>query len=549
MDNEAILQCLKNLTASNEALVTENLALKERVASVEARLAHANRFLERHELVIPEIQEGEKEKRPAYLLSPSITPTLIKRRKLDEETHDESVEEMEQEEEEEKAIDITNIPPEIWQNNIFCFFSDIRDLLRLRRVNSHCYHIASQHYIDTSLHCFEESDLVLSRCHHILRESTFDRRMNHWNYRVVDRKEPMSEWFECGDRVHPEEYEFDDLYTLCPKDPANGVGIDPVAILDRLLRPNPGKMAKKHGLIEWAIENRHDIVVDRLIESTLNFREFPFHPDTLLIALSHSRRDIAMRLLNDERYDVSYRPHHSLLLALRTGAIRVARRLVDRGADTSLLRTDHADILHKILVRSCEFGNIEFVKFLLELGADPTLDASKPLRNAAKNGHLDIVELLLIDTPSDPTTNENQAIRSAAAKGHVHVVDRLLKDIRVNPATLEQDALRSAVKNRHIDVVRLLLRDPRERVDPSVKQQEAIRAAAKTGDLSLVQLLLDDDRVDPSAYGNVAIRAAAARGNVEIVQEFLGDARVDPSSNNSAAIRVACDAGHEDVVR
>ena len=194
---------------------------------------------------------------------------------------------------------------------------------------------------------------------------------------------------------------------------------------------------------------------------------------------------------------------------------------------------------------------------LLMAGADPSDDHNLAIRNAAENGHLEIVRLLLADERVDPSDNHNFAIQWAAENGHLEVVKLLLTDMRTDPSANHNDAIRIAAWNGHLDVVKVLLTD--DRVDPSDKNNEAIRMAAWFGYLEIVNLLLSDSRVDPSdedndpirnyAIRNAAIRKAAKNGHLDVVKVLLTDNRVDPSDNHNEAIRKAAKNGHLDVVK
>ncbi len=81
------------------------------------------------------------------------------------------------------------------------------------------------------------------------------------------------------------------------------------------------------------------------------------------------------------------------------------------------------------------------------------------------------------------------------------------------------------LKNGHIEVVNILLED--SRVDPSAKDNYASRWASYYGHIEVVNRLLEDPRVDPSAVDNYAIRLASINGHIEIVKRLLEDSRVD----------------------
>ena len=124
---------------------------------------------------------------------------------------------------------------------------------------------------------------------------------------------------------------------------------------------------------------------------------------------------------------------------------------------------------------------------------------------------------------------------------------RVMIELGVDPSASDNWAIRWASKNGHLEVVRLLLGD--KRVDPSASDNWAIRWASQNGHTEVVRLLLQDKRVDPSTDNNCAIRWASQNGHTEVVRLLLGDKRVDPSTDNNCAIRWASQNGHTEVVR
>jgi len=151
------------------------------------------------------------------------------------------------------------------------------------------------------------------------------------------------------------------------------------------------------------------------------------------------------------------------------------------------------------------------------------------IRNAAFNGYVDVVRMLLEWTgPNgervDPTADSNSPLESAAQEGHVDVVQLLLNDSRVEPNTNDNYALKSAARNGHVDVVQLLLND--SRVDPTAEKNFAIRIAAVRGHLAIVRFLLDwrganGEFVDPTVDNDNAIVSAAKEGQVDVVRVLI----------------------------
>ncbi len=64
----------------------------------------------------------------------------------------------------------------------------------------------------------------------------------------------------------------------------------------------------------------------------------------------------------------------------------------------------------------------------------------------------------------------------------------------MNPSAENNDAIRWASKNGHTEVVKLLLAD--DRVDPSSRDNSAIKLASSNSHSEVVKLLLADGRID-----------------------------------------------------
>ena len=117
-----------------------------------------------------------------------------------------------------------------------------------------------------------------------------------------------------------------------------------------------------------------------------------------------------------------------------------------------------------------------------------TGDVNKLFMNSAKNGHTEVVNLLLKNPRVDPGSNNNYAIKWASECGHTEVVKLLLKDSRVDPGDDNNFAIRLASRNGHTEVVKLLLKD--SRVDPGDDNNFAIRWASRNGHTEVVKILL-----------------------------------------------------------
>lgn len=76
---------------------------------------------------------------------------------------------------------------------------------------------------------------------------------------------------------------------------------------------------------------------------------------------------------------------------------------------------------------------------------------------ACKNGHSEVVSVLLESGKANPAANENEALSLATENGFTAIVDLLLKDNRVKPGASQEKALLNAAKKGYFEIVQLLL--------------------------------------------------------------------------------------------
>jgi len=74
-------------------------------------------------------------------------------------------------------------------------------------------------------------------------------------------------------------------------------------------------------------------------------------------------------------------------------------------------------------------GNVEMVRWLIEMGVDIHAEREDALKIASKRGHTEIVKLL-IDAGADIHSDNDEALRLALEKGYKDIVNLLLKKYR-----------------------------------------------------------------------------------------------------------------------
>jgi ankyrin repeat protein len=178
-------------------------------------------------------------------------------------------------------------------------------------------------------------------------------------------------------------------------------------------------------------------------------------------------------------------------------------------------------------------GNLGAVKCLVNVPfVDLSIDNDNPIRTSSKNGHLDIVKILI---ENGPVVDVNTSLKVAAEYGHADIVKLLIVDYHVDPAIEENYPFRIASGSGHPDVVRILIVD--DRADPTYCLS-MIMEILPCGDTSYDDAS-DDESDDPAPSGIGPLTRAAKRGYMEVVKILLNDSRTDPSE----ALQIAATYG------
>jgi hypothetical protein len=221
----------------------------------------------------------------------------------------------------------------------------------------------------------------------------------------------------------------------------------------------------------------------------------------------------------------------------------------------------YIQVLSRPLVNAARDGNIDVVSILLEANYKSSdykmYDIAR--EEAINNGHFNIVNLFDLKSSnivpniasnfSAPTLyNSNEfynAIVNAFDFGRYDIFESLLNDRKVHKYNRNTAFIKISENNRY-DIIPLLLKN--KLIDPAYDKNEAFITASAKGNIKVVELLLNDSRVDPSDQHNQAIIDASQNGRYNIVELLLNDSRVDPSDQYNDAIIQASDFGHYDIV-
>ncbi|XWV26890.1 hypothetical protein QJ857_gp0160 [Tupanvirus soda lake] len=113
------------------------------------------------------------------------------------------------------------------------------------------------------------------------------------------------------------------------------------------------------------------------------------------------------------------------------------------------------NILHKLLIKSCENYEIDVITFLLGLSPNLRIQNAINVTTWRDGDHDDIVRILLdYDNKNDKKWLENVPLSNASEKGNLKIV-KLLLDKGINPT---EQSLELALDNNHIEIAKILIK-------------------------------------------------------------------------------------------
>ncbi|KAH8586021.1 ankyrin repeat-containing domain protein [Bisporella sp. PMI_857] len=222
--------------------------------------------------------------------------------------------------------------------------------------------------------------------------------------------------------------------------------------------------------------------------------------------------------------------------------------------------------IRDLLIMASDRGNAQVVEFILGFNDSAESEITKSLRAAARGGHLEIVERLLIakaNVNAVAAYNSGRtALQAAAGCGHLEVVERLLTaKANINAVAAKNSgrtALQAAAEGGHLEVVeRLLIEKANVNAVAAYNSgRTALQAAAEGGHLEVVERLLTAKANVNAAVsgcgGCTALQAAAEGGHLGIVERLL-TAKADVNAAVSGyggrtALQAAAEGGHLEIV-
>ena len=288
----------------------------------------------------------------------------------------------------------------------------------------------------------------------------------------------------------------------------------------------------------------------------------------------------------------SERDRHNLESAIRLGKMEHITRVLDKkhpkvdlcGILHYALSYNQTEIASRLITRykcpvdcrnesketplhvACKKGNLDMVRMLMKLGADPTAcneDNDTPLHRAAIYGNTNIIICLIDDFKCSPdikgsggTTILHQACRA----GHVELAEILLTHYNrtLDPMSVDDHGntpLHHAALDGLVDIVKLLIKYKCLVDCKNSNKQTPLHYACCKGHLSVVRMLVSEYKADLYTCSNdnsvplieaVLVEAVLGR-HTDIVQCLIEEFKCSPNvevSNGRTLLHLACSAGH-----
>lgn len=268
-----------------------------------------------------------------------------------------------------------------------------------------------------------------------------------------------------------------------------------------------------------------------------------------------------LMLLRDGMIDITvanekYLP--SLLAACAHGHEKVARLLLDEGADAGLAKANGWNCL----MESCKSNHSNLIALLLDHGASinqAKADGWTPLHISCKEGRSNIVRTLLEQKAAvnQRTRDEWSALMIASKNGREEIVSMLLDakaSVQHARAQTGHNSLLAACQVGHAAIVRMLL-NAKAAVDTmrDDDEQSGLMYTCRYGFVECAELLLDRNaQVDLNkANGWTALMAASQHGHVKCAKLLL-ERGADASSeknDGTTALSLAEEHGRVDVAK
>ncbi|KAJ3042760.1 hypothetical protein HK097_001906 [Rhizophlyctis rosea] len=335
------------------------------------------------------------------------------------------------------------------------------------------------------------------------------------------------------------------------------------------------KQLTERGLPKPMICKVLQIVMDWKLQNAKQWTSWSIE-DFLVTAIKHfeiSTVEFALKYKPDIHHD------HSLpiCVASQRGSLPILTLLLHHSANpnaNSHLKSPHPfkhsnyETVTTPLIRACTFSQLPAMRYLIEKGADISVDDYAVAKVAVRRDSPEMLQLL-IDNGLDPTYDSNRLLHTAIIHTHTKVVNYLLRTCGVNPNDRDGAFLYQACVKGSFEIVQALL-DCGADVNKPYRGGVPIMVA---WNLDVVQLLVDFGAdvnkglehacrldlvgvaeflvgrgADPGVLESAVVRVAAKKGDAEFLGRLIWKGGVDVHACEDEAIKNASVLGHAECV-
>ena len=179
------------------------------------------------------------------------------------------------------------------------------------------------------------------------------------------------------------------------------------------------------------------------------------------------------------------------------------------------------------LIEAAYNGHVEIVKLLIDHGADVNLKGEAwygPLHAAAMGGHVEVVKLLLDNGADVNIFHQDKPLHFAAKNGHIEVAQILLAHgASINAkGTDEYSPLGTAVSNLQVEMVKYLLSRGADVNAGAIYGCMPLYTAVSERNVELARLLLEHGaNADFKCNGRTALIASVFNDDAEMTEMLL----------------------------
>ena len=179
--------------------------------------------------------------------------------------------------------------------------------------------------------------------------------------------------------------------------------------------------------------------------------------------------------------------------------------------DGDFVGDDKKTIAYKnwVYEKACVQGDLEAVKFFVELGCDP----QKPISMVCKAGHVDVLKYL-VSAGADARINNDWALQQACQYGHINLAQELVQTFGANVNTNHNAPLRRAIEFGNLDLVKFL-------VEYGAYDNEAVGISCWWDHLDIARYLRSLDQFSAQEVNSFTVLYVCENGALDTIKFLI----------------------------